>query len=468
MSRRSAAKIRSVIRKGYALMGVALAVILWITAMVGREFGPTAGWVVCAVLGGALGIRFGLTWNARRKFVKHVRIGGSAMDAGEHRQALQIADHAIALARKWKFPPDDEVALAFVIRAEALRKTGDNQGALEASARAFSCMCGVERAHTQLTVFDQLGWLLLETGHARKAIPILEAAVGLGHRAKSTALATAGRLERAAMASHRVGMHANAASGFGKAIDLTVKEKGADALELASPYINLGNCYKRMQKLDDAERCYREAMRLHQANSAENAEQFSTILLNLGVICAEQGRNDEAEKYYQQTLERRIQTSGRNHWRVGYVYNNLSVCRRRLRDFAGAEEFVQQAIAILEDQPERLCNAIDTLSRLREDEGKNEEALAEATRAREMQEALPSPDLSELATLFEREAALAQRCGDEERGRDCRNRAGEMRQALAAAPPADRDLTNLPESLKALEQQLASSLDRVRVMEPAI
>ena len=45
-----------------------------------------------------------------------------------------------------------------------------------------------------------------------------------------------------------------------------VKEKGADALELAGPYINLGNCYKRMQKLDDAERCYREAMRLHQAN----------------------------------------------------------------------------------------------------------------------------------------------------------------------------------------------------------
>lgn len=266
------------------------------------------------------------------------------------------------------------------------------------------------------------------------------------------------------MASHRVGMHSNAAASLGKAIDLMVKEKGADALELAGPYINLGNCYKRMQKLDDAERCYREAMRLHQANDAENAEQFSTILLNLGVTCAEQGRNEEAERYYLQTLEWRIQTLGRNHWRVGNVYNNLAGCRRRSRDFAGAEEFVTKAIAILEDQPERLCNAIDTLSRLREDEGKNEEALAEATRAREIQQALPSPDLSELATLFEREAALAERCGEEERGRDCRKRAMEMRQALAAAPPADRDLTNLPESLKALEQHLASSL----ALEPAI
>jgi tetratricopeptide (TPR) repeat protein len=468
MSRRSAAKIRSGIRKGYALLAVALAAILWISATLAREIGPTAGWIVCALLGGALGIRVGLTWHARRKFVKQVRIGGAAMDAGEFRQALHIADEAIALARKWKFPPDDEVALAFVIRAEALRKTGDNQAALEASARACSCRCGVERAHTQLTVFDQLGWLLLEMGHARKAIPILEAAVGLGHRAQSTPLATAGRLERAGMASHRVGMHSNAAASLGKAIDLMVKEKGADALELAGPYINLGNCYKRMQKLDDAERCYREAMRLQQANEAENAEQFSTILLNLGVICAEQGRNEEAERYYVQTLERRIETLGRNHWRVGNVLNNLAGCRRRSRDFAGAEEFIQQAIAILEDQPERLCNAIDTLSRLREDEGKNEEALAEATRAREIQQALPSPDLSELATLFEREAALAERCGEEERGSDCRKQAVEMRQALAAAPPADRDLTNLPESLKALEQHLASSLERVRAMEPAI
>jgi hypothetical protein len=35
---------------------------------------------------------------------------------------------------------------------------------------------------------------------------------------------------------------------------------------------------------------------------------------------------------------------------------------------------------------------------------------------------------------------------------------------LAAAPPADRDLTNLPESLKAMEQHLASSLERVRAL----
>jgi tetratricopeptide (TPR) repeat protein len=270
------------------------------------------------------------------------------------------------------------------------------------------------------------------------------------------------------MASFRVGVHANAAASFGKAIDLMTKEKGADALTLASPYINLGNCYKRMQKLEDAERCYREAFRLHKVNNGEESEQLSTILLNLGVLCAEQGRNDEAEKFYLETLELRIQMLGRNHWRVGNTYNNLAGCRRRKRDFTGAEEYIQQAIELLESHPEQLSNAMDTLSRLREDEGKTEEALAAVTRAREIQQGIPSPDLSELATLFEREAALAERCGEEERARECRTRAAEMRHALAAAPPADRDLTNLPESLKALEQHLASSLERVRALEAAI
>jgi tetratricopeptide (TPR) repeat protein len=139
------------------------------------------------------------------------------------------------------------------------------------------------------------------------------------------------------MACLRVGVHANAAAAFGKAIDLMTKEKGPDALELASPYINLGICYKRMQKLEDTERCYREAMRLHKLNDADKSEQFSTVLLNMGVLCAEQGRNEEAEKYYLETLELRVQMLGRNHWRVGNTYNNLAGCRRRLRDFAGAE-----------------------------------------------------------------------------------------------------------------------------------
>jgi hypothetical protein len=143
MSRRSAARIRSMIRNGYALMALAFAVIIGISRTVGRELSPAAGWIVCAVLGGGLGLRIALSWRARHSFRKQVRTAGNAMDAGQHHEALRMADHAIAQARKWRFTPDDDVALAFVIRSAALQKTGDKQAALDASARAFSGMCGV-------------------------------------------------------------------------------------------------------------------------------------------------------------------------------------------------------------------------------------------------------------------------------------------------------------------------------------
>lgn len=459
------ARLRGLLRNGFALLGLALVVFIEIGRLLSRYLGATAGWIVFGALTAALLTRIGIGLRAHKRFAKLIHRAGTAHDEGQYRDALRMCDEAIAMARKWRLTPDDAVAMAFVIRGEALRKLGNNQEALDASARAFACMCGVKKAGTQLAIFDQLGGLLLETGHARRAIPILEAAVGLGHRVEAQPKETAGRLERAGMACFRVGVHANAAAAFGKAIDLMTKEKGADAPELANPYINLGNCYKRMQKLDDAERCYREALRLHQSNNVNNTEQLSIILLNLGVACAESGRDPEAEQYYRQVLELRIETLGRNHWRVGNVYNNLANCRRRLRDFAGAEQYLQQAIAILESRPESLCNAVESLSRLREDQGRVEEALAATTRAREVQQSLPSPDLSEMATLLDREALLAGRCGYEDRAADCRARAAETRQALAAAPPADRDLTDLPESLRALELHLASSLDRVRSLE---
>jgi tetratricopeptide (TPR) repeat protein len=302
-------------------------------------------------------------------------------------------------------------------------------------------------------------------GHARRAIPILEAAVGLGQRAEGQLSRTTFRLERVGMAYLRVGVHANSVAAFGKVVDILTREKGRDASSLASPYINLGNGYKRMQQFQDAERCYHEALRLYQVNGVEDPEQLSIALLNIGVVCAETGRNEEAERYYLQVLQMRIQALGRNHWRVGHTYNNLANCRRRLRDFKSAEDYAQKAAEILDTRPESLCNVIETQSRIFEDQGRVEEALAATTRAREIQQNLSSPDLSELATLFEREGLLAGRSGDEERAADCRSRASQIRQTLAAAPPADRDLTNLDDSLKTLELHLASSLEHVKALQ---
>src|SRR5258706_8757450 len=98
------------------------------------------------------------------------------------------------------------------------------------------------------------------------------------------------------------------------------------------------------------------------------------------------------------------------------------MCRLRARDFESAERYIQSAIGILEEHPEWLSNALATLSLIREDQGRVEEALAAAMRAREVQQNLTTPNLSELAVQYDREALLASRIGDVERASEARSR----------------------------------------------
>jgi tetratricopeptide (TPR) repeat protein len=454
--------------KGFGLLALLLLVFAEAARLASKFLGPQGGWIVFGLLTAALLTCCAIVWRARKRFAQLSHTSAQSVDAGQFSDALRASDEAIAIAQKWKFRPDDLLASVFLMRSQLLQKSGKHDEALAAAAQALACFCGVKLASTQLGILDHTGALLLEMGQERRAIPLLEAALGFGKQLDRDPFRTSGRLERLGLCYARVGVHANAVSAFAKVVEIMTEQKGPDALHLAGPLVNLGNSYKRIQKLEDAERCYREALRIRQSNPVENSEQLSIVMLNLGVACAESGRYEEAEKYYHQVVEMRIQTLGRNHWRVGNTYNNLANCRRRVRDFKGAEEYIQKAIEILEVRPVSLSNAMESLSRIREDEGRMEEALAATVRAREIQQGLTTPDLSEMAALYDREAHLSERCGDEDRAKDCRSRAAQIRQALAAAPPADRDLTNLPASLQALEQHLASSLERVKALQTAM
>jgi len=424
-------------------------------------------WTVMGILAVLVGLAILRRRQAQKTCASLLGAAGKMLGHAPEQEVIQVCDKAIAIARKNRILASDSAVRLLLLRSEAQRKLGRRDEALQSSVQALAFFCKLKNGTTQLATLDQTGFLLLEMNLERRAIPLLEGAAALAQLAGQKPLQAAIRFERMGLAFLRVGLHAKSVAAFGKAVEMMTNERGPDAPALANVYINLGNGYKRMQKFEDAERCYREALRLRQASPSNDPEQLTTPMLNLGVVCAETGREGEAEKYYQQVLELRISKLGRNHWRVGNTYNNLAGCRRRLRDFSGAEHYIQQAIEILESRPESLSHAMESLSRLREDEGKVEEALAATARAREIQQNLSTPDLSEMATLYEREAQLASRCGDEERSQDCWSRASQVRQALASAA-SDGDATNLPESLKALDQHLAASVQRVKILQSAM
>ncbi len=164
----------------------------------------------------------------------------------------------------------------------------------------------------------------------------------------------------------------------------------------------------------------------------------------------------------------RVAALGGNDWRVGNTYNNLAMCRLRARDFESAERYIQSAIGILEEHPEWLSNALATLALIREDQGRIEEALAAVTRAREAQQNLSTPNLSELAGQYDREAALASRIGDVERAEEARSRAAQQRQALAGVGPRESDAANMGEALRTLDEHLQASIKHVQAVQEAV
>src|SRR5579864_2177192 len=154
----------------------------------------------------------------------------------------------------------------------------------------------------------------------------------------------------------------------------------------------------------------------------------------------------------------RLKVYGRNDWRIGITYNNLANCRWRARDFEGAEEYIRMAAEILESRPESMCHVLGTLARIREDQGRIEEAMAALARARDLIRNLPTTEMSQLAGFLEREGNLAARIGDEARAEDCRSRANQIRQKLASAPAAEQESSNLSETLKKLDREFAESM----------
>jgi tetratricopeptide (TPR) repeat protein len=393
-----------------------------------------------------------LVAGGRKQITGQVLAAEKALMAGAYADAIRLCDSAFVRGRKMNLPPDDATAMLFVIRSEASEKLGKLDEAFLGAASALACLtaCGVQSELTRLSVFDRLGMLLLHMEQDRRAIPVLKAAVALGQVADDDGSRNSARLQHLGLANLRLGAYENSIAAFGRAIEITAKQVGPDHLDLAGSYINLGNGYKQLYKIADAKRCYSEAVRVYAANGIVDQAQCTSALMNLGVACAESGQDGEAQRYYQQVLEIRLKEYGRNDWRVGNVYNNLAGCRMRARDFEAAEKYIQVALEIVDGKPECAAEALDTLSRIREEQGRVEESLAAAVRAVVTLDSQQSPNLSSLAEKLDRQSALAMRLGDEDQASRCRHRAAELRGVLAGggSESIGAALRNLDNSLE--------------------
>src|SRR5579863_1592269 len=191
--------------------------------------GPSIGSIVLAIF--ALGF-VALSWmvaRTRSQIKKKAQAAQDALNAGDHAECVRLCDKALATARRMNLRTDDVIAIVLLLRSEGAEKMGKNDEALMAAAQAFKCLCQVKGVRAQLAILDRLGGLLLRVRQERRAILVLEAAVAIGQALDAGDLDNSARLEQLGMANFRVGIHANSAAAFGRAIEIVAKQLGSDA-----------------------------------------------------------------------------------------------------------------------------------------------------------------------------------------------------------------------------------------------
>jgi tetratricopeptide (TPR) repeat protein len=333
-----------------------------------------------------------------------LRLGLGFAEAGNVTTAPQVFDDVLREAAKMGGPVAREMEVVAHYGASriaaALKREEERRRRLAEAARLARKL---EAPSGDLESVDLVSDTLMAMGESQLAIPYCSQAVAL---TRSNA-AAAGRLWRAGRCYVRAGFPREARAPLRDAVEALRKKKGDPRLPHA--LLDLGNACLQSDPAE-AEPCYREAAEIWAA--ADSVNQAATAWLNLGVLCSRAERLDEALAWYDKVRAARAADPRATTAQRGNIHNNIASVWRKKSDFARARAEAERAIEIL--APEggaALAHALGTMGEIQLDAGRPEEALDWFRRAREEFERQPSPNVDQLATKLENEAAALERLG---------------------------------------------------------
>lgn len=177
---------------------------------------------------------------------------------------------------------------------------------------------------------------------ARRALAILERAMGPEHRYVAASLNNLGSLYAAQ------GLYAEAEPLLRRAVVLAEKLSGADHSDTAASLNNLAVLYEKLARYADAESVYRRALRIRETAFGPDHPAVATTVNDLAVLYDIQGRYAEAEPLHRRALAIREQALGRDHPAVASSVNDLASLHRVRGRFADAEPLFRRALRIRE------------------------------------------------------------------------------------------------------------------------
>lgn len=173
-------------------------------------------------------------------------------------------------------------------------------------------------------------------GYYRKALDILESALGPNH----TDIATS--LTGLAVIHTNQGNYAEAEPLFKRSLTILENTLGPEDTYLADAIMNLAECYNSQGRYDEAAPLYKRALEIRKEKLGDDAPKFADTLYCLARLSFERGKYAEAEPLFQQALAiwQRDPQSSRD---TAVSLNSLSALYREWGKYVKAEKYSNQA-----------------------------------------------------------------------------------------------------------------------------
>ncbi len=326
---------------------------------------------------------------------------------------LPTSERAVAAAETADDP--DLLALALIVRTDALRLSGAMKEALAAAEQAVA----LARAHE---LRQREGAALLRLGFVLDALSDFDAAT-VALRAATTVMEALGNQAGVASAFNSLGIVRSRAGDTEAGITYYTRARqiheqlGESPVQVIQVLNNLVINLKNLERYDEALRFNDEALAL--AKRVDQNYPLTAVLSNRGVLLSAMGRADEAGAVFEQAL-----SQARAY---GYPYFLTETLRRYgqllLQQGRAAEAgpLLSEAVDLAHGMSarEQLLQALLARSDWAETQGDLPAALADLKRARAVEAELSDERLRTRLDALEgqRERELAHRTSDEERRR---------------------------------------------------
>ncbi|HET6881144.1 MAG TPA: CHAT domain-containing tetratricopeptide repeat protein [Pirellulales bacterium] len=202
-----------------------------------------------------------------------------------------------------------------------------------------------------------------------------------------------------------------AARQYERALALSQRAFGNDAVETAVVLSNLAHVYRNMGEFARAEPLYQRTLKLFESALGPNEPGVATILNNLAALNVDMGQYIKAEPLYQRSLKIREAKLGPDHRDVAISLNNIGILYQEMGRHAEAEPLYQRSLKIWEAKlgPDHLDVALclNNLAYLYSEMGRYAEAEPLYQRSLSIREAKLGPrhpdvslSLDNLASLY--------------------------------------------------------------------